>query len=107
MITGASTADVAIILIDARLGVLPQTRRHSIICSTFGIKKIVLAINKMDLVGYSQNVFKKIILDYENFSKKLDFEIITPIPLSALNGDNIIELSNKTSWYNGPTLMNF
>lgn len=107
MITGASTADVAIILIDARRGVLPQTRRHSIICSTFGIKKIVLAINKMDLVEYSQNVFRKILLDYENFSTNLDFEIVTPIPLSALNGDNIIELSNKTSWYKGPTLMNF
>lgn len=107
MITGASTADVAIILIDARRGVLPQTRRHSIICSTLGIKKIVLAINKMDLVKYSHAVFKNISSDYKNFSKKLNFETITPIPLSAIIGDNIITLSKETSWYQGPTLINY
>ena len=107
MVTGASTADVAIILIDARRGVLTQTRRHSMICSTIGIKKIVLAINKMDLVNHSNNIYNKIVSDYQNFSKNLSFDTITPIPLSALMGDNIIKLSNNMKWFQGPTLIDF
>lgn len=107
MATGASTADVAILLIDARRGVLTQTRRHSFICSLLGIKRIVLAVNKMDLVDYSQDVLKDIDADYRAFSKDLGFSEIVTIPLSALKGDNIIEASENTPWYDGPTLMKY
>ncbi len=107
MATGASTADVAILLIDARRGVLTQTRRHSFICSLLGIKRIVLAVNKMDLVDYSQDVLNDIDADYRAFSKDLGFGDIVTIPLSALKGDNIIEASENTPWYEGPTLMNY
>lgn len=105
MVTGASTADVAVILVDARKGVLTQTRRHSFLVSLVGIKKIVLAVNKMDLVDYSAERFNAIVADYQTFSAPLGFEKITCIPISALKGDNIIEVSSHTDWYHGPTLM--
>ena len=105
MVTGASTADVAVILIDARQGVLLQTRRHSMICSALGIKNVVIAINKMDLVDYSQEAFDRILDDYTNFASQLQFDEITAIPMSALKGDNIIERSSHTYWYKGPTFL--
>lgn len=107
MVTGASTADVAVILIDARQGVLPQTRRHSMICSALGINKVVVAINKMDLVTYASDVFDRILSDYMNFANQLEFSEVTAIPMSALRGDNIIEHSNAMQWYQGPTLLGF
>ena len=110
MATGASTADLAIILIDARKGILTQTRRHSFIVSLLGIKNVVLAINKMDLVDYSQEVYDQIFKDYSEFAKGLSEDGNVPfnvvqIPLSALAGDNIIEKSEKTAWYKGDTLL--
>ena len=105
MFTGASTADTAIILIDARQGTLTQTRRHSIICSTLGIKNVVVAVNKMDLIDYDHATFEKIIDDYKKFAERLAFECITPIPISALLGDNIVGRSKNTQWYQGPTLL--
>jgi len=106
MATGASTADLAIILIDARKGILTQTRRHSFIASLLGIRNIVLAVNKMDLMDYDQRVYSQIELDYRDFAKQLKgFEHIMAIPMSALNGDNIVDRSDKMEWYNGPTLM--
>ena len=105
MITGASTADLAIILIDARRGVLTQTKRHSFLVSLIGIKNVVLAINKMDLVNYSKDVFDRILGDYTAFASQLNIEKIIPIPISALAGDNITEPSGNTPWYRGPTLM--
>ncbi len=105
MVTGASTADLAIILIDARRGVLTQTRRHSYLVSLLGIRQVILAINKMDLVNYSREVFDRILGDYTTFSSKLDIERIIPIPISALAGDNITERSGNTPWHTGPTLM--
>ncbi|PHR56643.1 MAG: adenylyl-sulfate kinase [Robiginitomaculum sp.] len=107
MATGASTADVAILLIDARHGVQVQTRRHSIIASLLGIKHIVVAINKMDLVDFSQSTFNKIEEEYRAFAQELDFANITCIPMSALNGDNIIDKSENTPWYQGQSLMRF
>ena len=107
MVTGASTADVAIILIDARKGVLTQTQRHSFLASLIGIKHVVVAINKMDLVGYDEDTFNSIVASYIDFAKDLGFESITPIPLSALQGDNVIEPSDNTPWYNGPQLLPF
>lgn len=107
MITGASTADIAIILIDARQGVLTQTKRHSLICSILGIKNILLAINKMDLIDFNKDIYNKIFQDYLSFSKPLQFENIIGIPISALNGDNIIAQSNNMQWYNGPTLLGY
>jgi bifunctional enzyme CysN/CysC len=107
MITGASTADVAVILIDARKGVLTQTRRHSFLVSLIGIRKIVLAINKMDLVEYSEDVFRRIDAEYREFAARIGLTDITSIPLSALKGDNMISPSARTSWYRGPTLMDF
>ncbi len=105
MVTGASTADLAIILIDARRGVLTQTRRHSYFVSLLGIRQVILAINKMDLVNYSRDVFDRILGDYTAFSSQLAIEKIVPIPISALAGDNITERSGNTPWYHGPTLM--
>jgi bifunctional enzyme CysN/CysC len=105
MVTGASTADVAVILIDARKGVLTQTRRHSFLVSLIGIKRVALAINKMDLVDYSPEVFREIEADYRKFAAQIGLENITAIPMSALKGDNILEPSAATSWYEGPTLM--
>ncbi|MGC4080443.1 MAG: sulfate adenylyltransferase subunit CysN [Rubrivivax sp.] len=107
MITGASTADVAVILVDARKGVLTQTRRHSYLVSLIGIRKVVLAINKMDLVDYSQQVYNRIDEEYREFAKQIGLADITTIPLSALKGDNMTEASTQTSWYHGPTLMGF
>lgn len=105
MATGASTADLAILLIDARKGVLTQTRRHSFIASLLGIKHIVLAVNKMDLMDYSEQVLNDIEAEYRTFAKDFGFKDITSIPLSALKGDNIITPSENTPWYSGPTLM--
>ena len=106
MATGASTADLAIILIDARKGILTQTRRHSFIVSRLGIENVVLAVNKMDLVDYSQQVFSDIEIAYRAFAKELGgIEHITAIPMSALEGDNIIERSKAMDWYNGPVLL--
>ncbi|MEA3220208.1 sulfate adenylyltransferase subunit CysN [Immundisolibacter sp.] len=107
MITGASTADVAVILVDARKGVLTQTRRHSFLVSLIGIRKVVLAINKMDLVDFSQDVFGRIDADYRAFAAQIGLTDITSIPLSGLKGDNIVEPSARTGWYHGPTLMAF
>jgi bifunctional enzyme CysN/CysC len=107
MVTGASTADVAVILVDAAQGVLTQTRRHSFITSLLGIKHVVLAVNKMDLVDYDQQTFDAIVESYARFAEQLEFTSITPIPLSALKGDNVIERSQITTWYTGPTLLGF
>ena len=107
MVTGASTADVAVVLIDARRGVLTQSRRHSYLVSLLGIRKVVLAVNKMDLMEYSEKVFNRIVDDYREFAKHLQLEEITPIPLSALRGDNMLTPSEHTPWYHGPTLMGY
>ena len=107
MITGASTADVAVILIDARKGVLTQTRRHSYLVSLIGIRKVVLAINKMDLVDYSQKIFDRINEEYRAFAAQIGLTDITSIPLSGLKGDNMLVASDNTPWYHGPTLMGF
>ncbi len=105
MITGASTGDLACILIDARKGVLVQTRRHSYLCHLIGIKNIVLAVNKMDLVDYSQEVFDKIVADYTEFAKSIGIESFTAMPISGFKGDNIIGASDNTPWYTGPNLV--
>lgn len=105
MVTGASTADLAVILIDARKGILTQTMRHSFLVSLLGIKNIILAINKMDLVAYDEKIFKEIEAAYLKFSEQLSFDSIMPIPLSALSGDNVISHSENTPWYTGPTLI--
>lgn len=105
MATGASTADLAIILIDARHGVLEQTRRHSFIVTLLGIKHIVVAINKMDLVNFSQDVFEKIRQSYQDFAVRLDLPDLHFIPMSALKGDNVVDKSPNTPWYTGSTLM--
>ena len=107
MVTGASTADVAVILVDARKGVLTQTRRHSYIVSLLGIRHIVLAINKMDLVEYSQQTFDEIVAGYREFAKQIGLTNIVAVPLSALRGDNMLERSARTPWYDGPTLMGY
>ncbi len=107
MITGASTADVAVILIDARKGVLTQTKRHSFLVSLIGIKHVVLAINKLDMVDYSQEIYNQIDEEYRSFAKGLGLQDIVTIPMSALKGDNITELSTKTPWYRGETLMGY
>ncbi len=105
MVTGASNSDLAIILVDARNGVAEQTRRHSIIASLLNIPHIVVAINKMDLVDYSQDVYNNILIDYAEVAKTLGLKDITYIPISALNGDNIVEKSNKFPWYEGKSLL--
>ncbi|MEO5595349.1 MAG: GTP-binding protein, partial [Chitinophagaceae bacterium] len=105
MVTGASNADLAIILVDARNGVAEQTRRHSIIASLLNIPHIVVAINKMDLVEYSQDVYNNIVIDYSEVAKSLGLKDITYIPISALNGDNIVEKSDKYPWYEGDSLL--
>ena len=105
MVTGASTADLAIILVDARHGVQTQTRRHSFLVSLIGIKRVVVAINKMDLVGYSKDVYERIEKDYRAFAAQIGLSDILCIPMSALKGDNIIEKSAATPWYAGPALM--
>ena len=105
MVTGASTADLAVILIDARKGVLTQTRRHSFLVHLLGIRRVVLAINKMDLVDYARQRFEQIEADYRAFAARLGLSDITAIPLSAVHGDNITAPSARMSWYRGPTLM--
>jgi sulfate adenylyltransferase subunit 1 len=107
MVTGASTADLAIILIDARNGVVEQTRRHSIITSLLGIPHVVVAINKMDLVDYSQDVYNNIVIDYAEVAKSLGLKDVNYIPISAAFGDNIVEKSEKLAWYEGATLLTF
>ncbi|MGN6547316.1 MAG: sulfate adenylyltransferase subunit CysN [Aureliella sp.] len=107
MATGASTADLAVILIDARHGVLTQTRRHSFIVSLLGIRHVVVTVNKMDLVGFSQERFEEICNDYRDFAARLDLPDLHFIPISALNGDNVVDPSPKMKWYNGSTLMGF
>ncbi len=106
MVTGASTANLAIILIDARKGVIEQTRRHSFIANLLRIQHIVLAVNKMDLVDYSEEVYTKIVQDYREFASRLDNIVeIQDIPISALNGDNVVEKSQNMPWYQGPTFL--
>lgn len=105
MVTGASTCDLAIILIDARYGVMTQTRRHSYIASLLGIRHIVIAINKMDLLGFDETVFENIKADYLKFAEKLNMKDIYFVPMSALEGDNVVNRSEKASWYKDKTLM--
>src|SRR5205807_486122 len=107
MVTGASTADLAVILIDARKGVLTQTRRHSYLVSLLGIRKILLAVNKLDLVDFSAEVFADIEASYRSFAAEIGLTEITCIPISALRGDNITEPSDHTPWYDGPTLISY
>ncbi|XWN37452.1 MAG: sulfate adenylyltransferase subunit CysN [Balneola sp.] len=105
MVTGASTANLAIILVDARTGVVEQTRRHSFISSLLGIQHIVLCVNKMDLVDYRQEAFEKVVAEYREFSSKLNVPDIHYIPISALYGDNVVDRSKKMDWYEGSTLL--
>ncbi len=107
MVTGASTADAAVILVDARNGIMTQTRRHSYLVALIGIRHIVLAINKMDLVSYSEAAFNQIVDEYREFAKLIGVESFTAIPVSALKGDNIINRSEAMPWYHGPTLLGF
>lgn len=107
MITGGSTANLAIILVDARTGVITQTKRHSYLVSLLGIKHIVLAVNKMDLVDFSKEVFCKIVNDYMSFAESLNIPDIRCIPLSALEGDNVVEKSERTPWYEGSSLLEY
>jgi bifunctional enzyme CysN/CysC len=105
MATGASQADLAVLLVDARKGLLAQTRRHSLICSLLGLRHVVLAINKMDLVSYQADIFDRIVAEYDAFAAQLGFSSIASIPISARDGDNITILSDKTPWYRGPSLL--
>ena len=107
MATGASTADVAILLIDARKGITRQTRRHALLVSMLGIRHVALAINKMDLVEWSEERFKQIGAEFRAFAVNLGFEQVTAIPLSALHGDNVVEPSAQATWYRGPTLLSY
>ena len=107
MITGGSTANLAIILVDARTGVITQTRRHTFMVSLLGIKHVVLAVNKMDLVDFDKETFDRIVNDYKHFVAPLGIPDITCIPLSALDGDNVVEKSARTPWYEGPALLDF
>lgn len=108
MVTGASTANLAIILIDARKGVIEQTKRHSFIADLLRIQHVVVAINKMDLVDYSEEVYNQIVSDYKAFASRLDNLVdITTIPISALEGDNVVDRSDKMPWYQGPSLLYF
>ncbi|BAL25869.1 sulfate adenylyltransferase subunit CysN [Azoarcus sp. KH32C] len=107
MVTGASTADAAILMVDARKGILTQTRRHSYLVSLLGIRHIIVAINKMDLVDYSQSVYQRIVDDYREFAARIGLEDITFIPMSAYKGDNIIAPSDAMPWYHGTTLMGY
>jgi sulfate adenylyltransferase large subunit len=107
MATGASTADVAVLLIDARKGITRQTRRHALLVSMLGIRHVALAINKMDLVNWSEEKFRQIEAEFEAFAINLGFKQVTPIPLSALNGDNVVAPSSQATWYQGPTLLSY
>ncbi|MDP0490308.1 MAG: sulfate adenylyltransferase subunit CysN [Verrucomicrobiota bacterium JB023] len=106
MVTGASTANLAIILVDARKGVIEQTKRHSFIADLLRIQHVILAVNKMDLVDYSEERFNEIVAEYESFASRLGNIVdIQPIPISALNGDNVVDKSDKMPWYQGPTFL--
>ncbi len=105
MVTGASNSELAIILVDARNGVVEQTRRHSIIASLLNIPHIIVAVNKMDLVSYSQDVYNNIVIDYVEVAKSLGLKDVMYIPISALNGDNIVDKSEKFTWYEGDSLL--
>ncbi len=107
MITGGSTADLAIILVDARSGVITQTKRHTFLVSLLGIKQVILAVNKMDLVDFSEERFNEIMKDYTQFVEPLGIPNVCCIPLSALDGDNVVEKSERTPWYEGPSLLDF
>jgi bifunctional enzyme CysN/CysC len=107
MATGASTCDLAIILVDARHGVVTQTRRHTFIVSLLGIKHVLVAVNKMDLVDFSEEVYERIRDDYRDFAARLDLPDLHFMPISALHGDNIVDASDRLPWYSGPTLMSF
>lgn len=107
MITGGSTANLAILLVDARKGVITQTKRHTFLASLLGIKHVVLAVNKMDLVDYKQEVYNSIVTDYKNFITQLDVPDVTFIPLSALKGENVVEPSEKMPWYHGESMLEF
>ncbi len=107
MVTGASTANLAIILIDARKGVITQTKRHTFLVSLLGIKHIVLAVNKMDLMDYSEEVFNSIVADYKKFTTSLSIPDMEFIPLSALNGDNVVDITDTMPWYKGKSLLHY
>ena len=107
MVTGGSTANLAIILVDARTGVITQTRRHTFLVSLLGIKHVVLAVNKMDLVDFSENRFNEIVATYRDFIAPLQIPDVTCIPLSALDGDNVVEKSDRTPWYEGVSLLEY
>src|SRR5581483_11033164 len=107
MATGASTADLAIVLVDARKGVLPQSRRHAFIASLLGIPRAVVAVNKMDLVDFSREIFERIEADFRGFARALDFRELRFIPISALDGDNVVSASARTPWYEGPSLLDY
>lgn len=107
MVTGASTADLAIILVDARKGLLPQSKRHAVVAALLGVPHIVLAVNKMDLVGFDESIFKRIISEFEAFLGELDVERLTTIPISALEGDNVVTKSERMPWYHGRPLLEF
>ncbi|MEX2639124.1 MAG: sulfate adenylyltransferase subunit CysN [Balneolales bacterium] len=105
MVTGASTADLAVILVDAQKGLLTQSRRHAFISSLLQIPNLVIAVNKMDLIDYDQDIYERIVKEFRDFARKLDVKNITYIPMSALKGDNVVDKSDKTPWYNGSTLL--
>ena len=107
MVTGASNSELAIILVDARNGVVEQTRRHSVIASLLNIPHIVVAINKMDIVNYSQDVYNNIVIDYQDVAKSLGLKDVKYIPISALNGDNIVDKSENFSWYEEESLLHY
>jgi bifunctional enzyme CysN/CysC len=107
MVTGASTADLAVVLVDAREGLLTQSRRHAAIAGLLRLPRIVLAVNKMDLVGYDQDVFRRICADFRAWAGRLDVEELACIPISALAGDNVVERSENLAWYGGPTLLEY
>ena len=105
MVTGASTADLALILVDARKGIIEQSRRHAFLASLLGVPHLVLCVNKMDLVDYDQAVFERIKAEFRDFAAKLDVHDLAFIPMSALNGDNVVERSDNTPWYEGSSLL--
>jgi bifunctional enzyme CysN/CysC len=107
MVTGASTADCAVLLVDARKGVLTQTRRHSYIVSLLGLRRLALAVNKLDLVGYSEATFRQVEAEMAAFARRIGIEYVTCIPVSALRGDNVVARSTRMPWYNGPTLLEY
>src|SRR4051794_35932127 len=107
MVTGASTADLAIVLVDAREGLLTQSRRHAAIAGLLRIPRIVLAVNKMDLVGFEQDAFRRICAEFRSWAGKLDVTEVACIPISALHGDNVVDRSPRMDWFGGPTLLRY